>query len=752
VTGRAAAMVAGCDSWVRASHAGTAVEGLGGELTLTWAEPEPVDGPGGGCIARGLAVDRFCRVYRASADSVERLAVGPTATGLDHDALLEPVTIVGGSDVPNVSAADFHGSSEVGAGDLVGIAVDGDDRLFLADAATGAISVLDLWSRRLLRSVPVASPRRPSRLPGGLATVPGGDAVLAVVRRPAGLLRLSATRGPTEQPLPDAAADLPADAEPRRVAVLPNGNPVVLYADAAGDGWLVTDGRPPLEVGPASDVAVDLDGVVVLSPCPAAEGAVEGSGGLLRRSALVGDGWARVGPLDVAGYDGSGIVVLPGGRIGYFSPRGFRLGTLGRVSYAGDGHCITYRLDSGTPRNRWGRVLVEACIPTGTSCLVGAVTSDDEVPVALAHVPAEPAACEPAVPSATPPLPAPAMAATALERAGGLHERPGPVTPWWPVDGSYSTFEAPTHAPPGRYLWLTIRLRGDTRRTPRIREVRVEHQDHSLLRRLPAVYAAEPDTADFLRRYLGPIDGVLHDLELLSRCRDILVDPHATPAEALDWLSSFVGLVLDDRWALSARRQLLAEIVPLYRRRGTLASLSRYIELFLAGDDAGRSDRPPVSPVIIEHFRLRGAGGPIVGEEPAGSNRSVVGFGFRVGGAADDPDGTADLADDQAAFGGTAHRFSVLVPRPLGAEEEAAVRHILDTERPAHTSYELCTVDAGMRVGSGLHLGLSSIVGPTGAFEAAVTDRTLLGRRSILGGRATGVAVEAGRAGTARVG
>jgi len=58
-----------------------------------------------------------------------------------------------------------------------------------------------------------------------------------------------------------------------------------------------------------------------------------------------------------------------------------------------------------------------------------------------------------------------------------------------------------------------------------------------------------------------------------------------------------------------------------------------------------------------------------------------------------------------------------------------------------------------MRVGRGVHVGLSSIVGPTGAFETAVLDRTLLGRGGILGGPTTGIAVEAGRLGaTTRVG
>ena len=95
----------------------------------------------------------------------------------------------------------------------------------------------------------------------------------------------------------------------------------------------------------------------------------------------------------------------------------------------------------------------------------------------------------------------------------------------------------------------------------------------------------------------------------------------------------------------------------------------------------------------------------------------------------------------------------MLIPRPLAGEEEAAIRRVLDTERPAHTVYGLCTVDAGMRVGDGLHLGISSIVGPTGAFRPAVADASAVGGGTVLGTRRGGVAVEAARIGTtARVG
>lgn len=751
-TGRSASLIATCDQWVRSSHEGTAVGGDGGSLTLAWTDPlagqveahEP-------CPARGMATDRLCRIYRLWEHGVSRRHIGESATGLDYHTLAEPIAIIGtpGS-APAVSTpagSEFAGRPRPDVVDGSGIAIDDDDRLFLADAGTATVSVHDLWSHRLLRTIPVATPAQPDRRPAGLAT--DGTTVWAVLQEPAGLLTITATREAQEVPLPIGPGQLDATAVPSRIALLDDTTPVVLFHTPDGTGWLTAGAREPLDVGPASDIVVDADGLVIVAPCGTAGPASA------RRFRATADGWNELTPLDITGYDGSGLVVTRDGRIGYDAATGFRLAAAAKVTYELRGVCITYRLDSGRARNRWGRLFLQACVPEGTACFVSTATTDDEFETALPHTAATRADCIVADHDLTPVLPPErVLSVEAARQAGGvLHRRPDTTTPWWQAEAD--TFEAPVMSPPGRFLWVAVRLTGNTRRTPRIHEIRVEHHAHSLLNRLPAVYSHDETDADFLHRFLAPLDGLLHDLELKSRCRDILIDPLATPGEALDWLASFFGLVLDDRWAEAARRQLIAEIVPLYRLRGTMWSLGRYIEIYLAGERATAPDHRFVSPVIIEHFRLRGVGGPLLGGNPQLSSRSVLGHGFRVGGATDDRSvSPLDPNHDGAtAFDTNAHRFTVLIPQPLGAEQWAAVRHLLDTERPAHTMYELCTVDAGMRAGSGLHLGISSIVGPTGAFERAVTGRSLLGRGTLLGGRSSGIAVEAGRLGhTTRVG
>ena len=85
------------------------------------------------------------------------------------------------------------------------------------------------------------------------------------------------------------------------------------------------------------------------------------------------------------------------------------------------------------------------------------------------------------------------------------------------------------------------------------------------------------------------------------------------------------------------------------------------------------------------------------------------------------------------AFARSAHRFSVIIPRLLDEDQLQCVRDLLDRYRPAHTLYDLCTVGAGMRVGLGLHVELTSIVGPSAGWRQLRIGGGRLGTDAILG-------------------
>lgn len=696
---RAPRIITGCDQWARASHDSTAIDATTGTVGLSWTVPEmgdPVTAPDD-ATARGLAFDRFCRAYRPSSDNVWRTLLGSTRNGIDY-ATVPPAT-------PVFAASALQ--------DPVAVGVDEDDRLFVAEREADRVVIVDLWSKRVLRKVLVRQP---------LDLALDGNTVWVIANEATPLLlRFDARRDPLAVPMPVPSTPLPAGSTPARLTTL-NGSPVVLFRDSDGNGWLVIDGLEPREVGAATDLCIDSTGAIVVAPYAGMR--------TLTRFVPLGDHLEPAEPLDARGYDGGGIAQTSEARIAYTTAEGIRLAVNGRLRYTTEGRIVSYRLDSGRYGARWGRIFLEANIPTGTQIHYALVTSDDDDIIEIEREPASPEGCLPYRPETSSPMPPPRLDVPTELVTGVLHERADNPEPWWRLaaDDCFTTLEAMTSAPPGRYAWLTIRLSGNSRATPRVREIRVESQAHDLMRRLPRLYSTDPTQESFLQRYLALFDGMLHDLDQRALARDLLVDPYSTPREALSWLAAFVGMVLDERWPVDARRQLVAEAGALYRYRGTIRALSRYLELYLR-----------VAPIIVEHHRLRGLGGPVVDDE---TTRSVLGYGMRVGGDAHGATG----------FDTHAHRFSVMIPRLLDQTEEQVVRHVLETERPAHTAYDLCTVDAGMRVNRSIHLGLSSVVGRTGGFQPAVMGEAMLGRDNVLGHTPRGSAVDAARIGEARIG
>lgn len=276
-------------------------------------------------------------------------------------------------------------------------------------------------------------------------------------------------------------------------------------------------------------------------------------------------------------------------------------------------------------------------------------------------------------------------------------------------------------AEPGRYLWVQLDLSGTATVTPRVRAMRIERPGNRLTNILPAAWSRDEGDVAFLHRYLAPLDGFLHELDVWAFERAVLLDPRTTRTEALQWLASFAGLVLDRRWPEDARRTLVAEAYRLFARRGTKAALVRLLEIYL-----GRS------PDIVENWQLRGLGGTVLGLNPRGDPPPVVGGGARASGTL----GRFTIGGrvpDQDSYRIAAHQFTVLVPGELTDEQRAVVSGLLDSHRPAHTGYQLCELGPGMRVGERLRLSLTAFVGPGARWRPAVVGDTRIGSDGIVG-------------------
>ncbi|HSH23638.1 MAG: phage tail protein [Actinomycetota bacterium] len=97
---------------------------------------------------------------------------------------------------------------------------------------------------------------------------------------------------------------------------------------------------------------------------------------------------------------------------------------------------------------------------------------------------------------------------------------------------------------------------------------------------LPGIFQEEDRFAlrftDGLDEVLAPVFATLDSLEAY-------VDPLLSPADFLDWLGGWVGVILDENWPVERRRLLIANAVDLYRTRGTAEGLRAELELLTGG-------------------------------------------------------------------------------------------------------------------------------------------------------------------------
>lgn len=290
---------------------------------------------------------------------------------------------------------------------------------------------------------------------------------------------------------------------------------------------------------------------------------------------------------------------------------------------------------------------------------------------------------------------------------------------------------------PGRYLWLRLGLRGNGVRTPRLDEAVVDFPRISLRRYLPAVYGAEPTSADFTDRLLAIVDRTLRDAEEAVDDLPAILDPRATPH--LDWLASWIGMRPDHRLPERLQRDILARSAHLLDQRGTLAGLRRLLLVALGLDAEPACSRvggcapcpeprrgcppepPPRTPwepppLVLEHFRLRRwfeAGACRLGDQTVLWGESVVrrsqlGENAQVGVTA--LKGTQDPLRDP--FHVYAHRFTVFVPASAGRtpERRKAVERLVAWGSPAHTVADVAYVDARLRIGVQSSIGLDTVV------------------------------------------
>jgi phage tail-like protein len=345
-------------------------------------------------------------------------------------------------------------------------------------------------------------------------------------------------------------------------------------------------------------------------------------------------------------------------------------------------------LDSKTYQCVWHRVVLSANVPAGTSVRVDTFTAESD---------------------------------KSIDEITGLPENRW-ATGQIDTDIDDHDWDCLVQSPPGRFLWLRLQLIGDGAATPVVCSSTVYFPRASSIQYLPAVYQSDPESSDFLARFLSIFD------TLRGRTSDQIgtiaryFDPKATPAnrenlsgtDFLDWLASWLGMSLQNNWPVSTRRELVRRAHELYAQRGTLAGLQLHIELY-----AG------VSVKVLEYFRLRRW--LFVDSSRLGDCSSIfanrimdrlqLGPNSRIGSfqLIDYGDPNLDL------FNAHANRFLVVVPRWPGAQESdwQTLKQIIELAKPAHTIGDLQWAEPRFRIGLQSFIGIDTVVGeyPIGIIE-----------------------------------
>jgi phage tail-like protein len=138
-------------------------------------------------------------------------------------------------------------------------------------------------------------------------------------------------------------------------------------------------------------------------------------------------------------------------------------------------------------------------------------------------------------------------------------------------------------------------------------------------------------------------------------------DPHVTPGDFLNWLSSWTAFSLDLDWPEAEKRALIKRAVDLYRIRGTKRGIALFLRLFTGHEPEIEENTWP-----FKGFRVEGEGAEV---------------GARVG-----LDSVIMPPVDLA------HCFVVTMPvkyETVTSEMVIRIHQILQMEKPAHTHYYL---------------------------------------------------------------
>ncbi len=129
---------------------------------------------------------------------------------------------------------------------------------------------------------------------------------------------------------------------------------------------------------------------------------------------------------------------------------------------------------------------------------------------------------------------------------------------------------------------LTVSLKlfssEDKKRTPILKNIRVTFNTKPYIEYFPTYY--QENSPETLSRYLSIFQELMGNLESEIEKSSQLLNPMLCDEEYLDWLSSLLGTVRDERWQEKKWRKFLSRLPYLYKILGTKKAMIEAIELY----------------------------------------------------------------------------------------------------------------------------------------------------------------------------
>lgn len=261
------------------------------------------------------------------------------------------------------------------------------------------------------------------------------------------------------------------------------------------------------------------------------------------------------------------------------------------------------------------------------------------------------------------------------------------------TDASSSRPEMLIQSEAGRYLRIRIELLGDGFTSPGLNNILLFGPRNSSLHYLPAPFQQDPESAFFLDRMLSYFDTVQDEIRFVISDFSRYLDPAGVPAgDYLDWLGSWFDWQFLAQWPAELRREMIQRSIEFFKLRGTLDGIRLMLQWHTGLDGQ--------QPQIIEHFRLREYATLQYRRPSCGMAGEVVPLFV-----AEKP-----LAPPPTSID---HWFTVVVPNSVVPDQEALdlIRQLIDAQKPAHTSYQVCVFHQGIRIGKQSSIGVDMWLG-----------------------------------------